>query len=110
MKATGAEIKDFYDNGWPEGYYVEDVELEYIGNQDEWLLEPGTKYDLKLMGMLCPNEIPQGVHYSEISISFESAFKAWRKKSTTVTFGVTIPKEQEAALRDFVKTLKGTLS
>ena len=47
MKAKGAEIFDFYTNGWPEGWYHDDNELEIVSETDgvTSILEPDEEYD-----------------------------------------------------------------
>src|SRR5271156_4786530 len=59
--ATGAEIKDFWDNGWSDDYFSED-NVEPI--QDElgsWLLDDNTMYNLEDLGLM----IYQGRHDPE---------------------------------------------
>jgi hypothetical protein len=58
-KALGAEIMEFYDHHWPEGYYHDDSQIEFHdqnpppeATDDIWILEPETKYDLDQCGVL----------------------------------------------------------
>ncbi len=48
--ATGAEIKDFWDNGWDGNYYHEDWEEPVQDELGEWVLENDKLYDLDRLG------------------------------------------------------------
>jgi hypothetical protein len=52
--ATGAEIKDFWDNGWDPDYYHEsrDAEVQIQNEAGEWILEDEKVYDLDTLGWL----------------------------------------------------------
>ena len=69
-KALGADIIDFYDNHWPEGYYHEDNEIEFHDQKASpvkdpiWVLEPDVKYDLDKCGVLVDEKTNDAVEFS----------------------------------------------
>jgi hypothetical protein len=48
--ATGAEIKDFWDNGWDGNYYHDDWEEPVQDEEGNWILEDAKLYDLDKLG------------------------------------------------------------
>lgn len=99
--AKGAEITDFWRNGFPEGYYSDDCEIEVVGEHDENLLEPDTNYPLSKFGNLYPDMYDGG----ENVISFTSAFNRWKKAQTTEVLIVDVPKEKADEARQQIASL-----
>ena len=95
MKATGAEIKEFYVNNWPKGYYHEDCYLLEDDNGN-WILPLDKEYDLADMGYLVPET--QGD-----CIPFEQAFLVWKGLNTKV-YAVTVPDAVSAEVFEFLKS------
>ena len=75
--ATGAEIKDFWDNGWPVDCYHDDSEYEIEDENGNWTLQDDEKYELALLGSI----IQRGGDSSrdERTMSFEQAFNEWKR-------------------------------
>lgn len=103
-KALGAEILDFYQNGWPDGYYIDDYEID---PDEPDSIEPTKKYDLDDFGCLYRHD---EVYAGADAISFASAFQKWKRTRTHLTFMVNIPKEHEDAFKEFIKMIKGKIS
>jgi len=99
MKASGAQIKDFYDNHWPSGYYFEEEDAEVKLNDNdsgEWLLDHTERYDTAKFGYLVKEgETVRGV---PDTISFTTAFGKWLKTSLNKTLIVTVPTGYEQAV------------
>ena len=91
-KATGAEITEFWQHGFPDGYYSDDCETEVMDDKGECVLEPSEKYDLGSFGNLYPDNWAGGDH--DAIISFSSAFARWKKAKTTETLIVEVPKSE----------------
>lgn len=77
--ATGAEIKDFFDNGWDMDYYHESdmAKVQVQDEEGEWILQADKVYDLSELGELGW----QGSHSNRTkpsSLTFEEAFLAWK--------------------------------
>jgi hypothetical protein len=82
-KATGEEIRAFYDIGWPTGFdwsatATQIYSLEWVGEDvvARFLLDPTGSYDLRDFGYFQPGD--SSVSY--FSLSFEEAFLTWRKR------------------------------
>lgn len=84
--ATGAEIKEFLINNFPEGYYHEDEEIQvwpdnYTGD-DPWneiMLNDDETYDLAAFGYVLPND-RKGKEYT-----FPEAFNGTQNNLVPVT-------------------------
>ena len=99
--AKGVEILDFWRNGFPEGYYSDDCEIEVVGDNDEDLLEPDANYPLVKFGNLYPHMYNGG----EDVISFTSAFNRWKKSQTTEVLIVDVPKDKAEEARRQIASL-----
>ncbi len=54
--ATGAEIHDFWDHGWPgDNYYHDDSETPVLDESGNFILVDGESYNLDTLGYICPN-------------------------------------------------------
>lgn len=111
MKATGAEIKQFWDE-WPPGerWYNDDSELDvYSGDEQRFLLVPEVKYDLAHFGILVwqgPDglEIPKDPPMrGSLDVSFESWFKHWKKGKISTSFSVLVKNEDVEAFQALAK-------
>jgi len=82
--ATGAEIKDFWDNGWDGNYYHDDWDEPVQDEQGKWILEDGKLYNLDRLGYCCWQGPSSGVgarRYDQLAtIPFVEAFLAWKGK------------------------------
>ena len=80
-QATGAEIREFFDQGWDMDYYHEgdyaDVQLQ--DDNGKWLLFDEVMYDLSSLGDLCWQgmESAQSKNKPE-GMTFEEAFLKWK--------------------------------
>jgi hypothetical protein len=103
MKATGAEIKMFWEHGFPEGCFHDDTQIE-IDDPDtgEVVLDMGQKYDLSLLGYIYDSEA-----FTKPTMSFQTAFLKWRKARTTAVLVVEVAKEKEADLRAAIEAAGG---
>jgi hypothetical protein len=98
MKATGAEIKEFWD-AWPPGshWYADDGRAVYDG--DTFLLEPDEKYHLDEFGVIIFDDHAAKGHRpssgppasGEDFVPFEKWFKFWKKTRTMTPMGVVVP-------------------
>ena len=77
--ATGAEIKDFWDNGWDGNYYHEDWDEPVQDDVGNWILEDGKLYDLDKFGY-CMWQGPSSArrHDQPDTIPFSEAFLKWK--------------------------------
>lgn len=103
-KAIGSEIVDFYNNGWPDGYYSDDSELSVTddgqivredGDSNSGSLPLTDKYDLVRFGWI----------FSEKGLearNFSYFFNKWKKAKTTMTLVIEISKDKEQAVRDLL--------
>lgn len=95
MKAIGAEIIEFYNNHFPDGYYHDD----YDESIDMDNLNPNQKYELNDLGYIISDEDPSNER------TFSSVFRRWQKKQTHVTLLVSVPREQIEAAKKDIKAL-----
>lgn len=80
MKATGAEIKAFFDSEWPAGHYYDDSEVDPEDLIDEEM------YDTARLGYIMNGEDPSW-DGEPVSV----AFRRWKKKQTHAMLVVEIP-------------------
>jgi len=104
MKILGADIVEFFEEPWPDGYYVDDSNKTVIdGNifaDDDGLLKNPLPLDQKY-------ELSDfGEQQNEDGPSLTTMFSKWKKSRTTVTLVVEVPKELEQEVRDKL-TVKG---
>lgn len=107
MKATGAQIKEFFENGWPgDDWYWDDNNIEIESGQGDFVLKLTQEYDLDDLGCLywqglddCPRDEYWG---------FEEAFAEWRDSVEYDVCVVSIPKDSKLALMNFVKLVGGS--
>jgi hypothetical protein len=105
MKATGAEIWNFWMNGWPQNWY-NDAEIEVESPEGDCLLEMDQEYDLRSFGYICwPGTMgfprDEAPAHGKDTVPFAKWFSFWKRGRTTVTFAVTMPRKDEAAFREF---------
>lgn len=93
MKATGAEITEFWRE-WPPGddWYIDDG-IEVTDEHDRPLLDPEKKYDVQDLGVLIWQGQEPGPKGSEEGVPVERVFAKWRKARTSQTLVVTVPNE-----------------
>lgn len=95
MKALGAEIMQFWVewDGWKK-FYVDDIDGELPeGESGDLELDPLEKYDLDRFGYLVPH-----AGTSECGMTFESAFRGWKRSVTTATIVVQCQKDKAEEL------------
>ena len=114
MKATGAEIKEFWDE-WPPGrdWFIEEEEC---GDSNNWLLDANKKYDLnEVLGVLywqgggdaVPSDHPMFKYTEGHNIVPTSVFfRTWKKTRTEITLVVTVPKAEGDELKALCKQRK----
>jgi hypothetical protein len=98
MKILGADIVAFFDEPWPDGYYVDDsnktvVDGKIFADDDDLLKNPlplDKKYELSDFGE----------QQNEGGPSLTAMFGKWKKSQTTVTLVVEVPMELEQEVRD----------
>lgn len=93
-KALGSELTDFYENGFPEGYFHED----YDESIDPDNFVPTQKYELNDLGWIIKDDGTE-------EVSFASAFRKWKKQQTTTVILVEVPKEDELTAKVKIKQL-----
>ncbi len=112
MKATGAEIKDFWSNYWPynlEDWYYEPCDGGYIDDEEgNFILEVDKFYDTDDFGDLiwqgpekCP--CPEKDGY----MTFSRAFKRYKKISGRFICSLSVPKTDKGILEEIVKNHSG---
>jgi len=102
MKTNGATW-NAYLASWPEDQWFEDSDECFDGVPgDEFIgeVQDHTVVEFTLGTICCRNGQNDGK-------SLVSHFNAWIKARDTVSIVVTVKKDQEQALRDFVKSIKG---
>lgn len=117
-KTTGAELKAFYsdDQYWrktpdsgSDDVWHEDLVLVVNGAEvdDHFSIEDDLKNDDQVT-------IVDGFVTSNIAgfkeVSFESFFKAWRKKQNTAYLSVSVPKEKLEAVRAAIIAAGGSVA
>ena len=106
MKASGHDIVAFFTSEWPEHYYVDDSELTacedgiFAGEDVTNLLPLEDKYELDRFGFLCSTEGPD----AKVP-SLATYFKRWNLARTHITISITLPKEDETAVRQYLATI-----
>jgi hypothetical protein len=97
-KALGADIIEFYRNGWPDGWYHDDATIE-VEDQDDGtpVVQPNEKYDLVELGVLVDEA---GI---KDHVTFASAFNRWKKTRDVDTVVVSVPKDKSVAFRAEMK-------
>lgn len=81
--ATGAEIRDFFNNGWDMDYYHESDTAQILlqDEEGEWLLRDEGVYELSKLGELYWQG--QGVNLTRgkkpSGMTFEKAFLKWKE-------------------------------
>jgi hypothetical protein len=75
--ATGAEIKEFWENGWPEGYYHEgeDAEVKVQNEDGVWIIRDERNYDLTQLGHVLSDGSGGSVRPD---MTFAEAFAQWK--------------------------------
>ena len=99
MKATGAQIREFVDNGWPGGWPSEffyegfdgDEDTPDIWNDDgDFALDLATEYELSDFGYI----IRVSDHHED---QFEDVFKVWHAEATrthdTLAIVIRVPRD-----------------
>lgn len=84
MKATGQEIKDFFDAGFIEGYDdgYDGLEIyDELVNPIKFLLDPNKEYDLdEDFGYVYSDVNDVGTIFLYPPMRFSEAFHLWRSK------------------------------
>jgi len=98
-KALGTEIKDFYFNGWPYGYYHDDTEIEFHDqNTGEWVLPLDEEFDLEKCGWLFSDKTNQS------EIAFVDAFLKWNgtPKNKDKIIVIHVPENKVEIIKQFL--------
>jgi hypothetical protein len=111
-KALGSEIVEFYLNGWPKGYFVDDSELTVT---DDRRIMPGDcsekdrsagfplsdRFELSKFGVIISEEDSSQIY------DFAYFFNRWRKDRDIVTLVAEMPKAMEEKFRKLAATVTG---
>lgn len=101
-KALGADIIDFYNNGWPDGWYHDDNSIDVEDNGEGLdIVQPDQQYDLDDLGVLVKDNDPMG---ATPDMSFSTAFNRWKKDRDVDTIVVLVPKDKAKDFRAEMKT------
>lgn len=92
MKATGAEIVEFFNTGWPgDDWYCEDEELVVFDESGQLALDPGARYNLGQLGYVQwqgDGEAPEALY----NHSVEWWFLRWKRQRSFAILAVEVPK------------------
>ncbi len=100
-KALGRDIKDFFDNGWPKGFYVDDYTLSvYEEDGITCALDLNEKYAVNQFGYLFPDGGDTGKE-----ISFQTAFNKWLASRDFDTITIRVAKADKETITANLKTL-----
>ena len=103
MKATGAQIKTFFRDGWPgSDWYWDYAETEVENEQGDFVLDLKREYDLGRFGYLCY----QGDGHRD-DWEFEDAFQKWQCDIDYNVYVVSIPKRKKVEFENFMSTIDG---
>ena len=102
MKALGADRKEFYNTGWPEGYFHDDYDENLVGKDGEMpeSLNDLETYELDRLGWLFPNGMPNS---GKKEISFARAFGKWKKDREFTMVSVDVPNSRKDELMALLK-------
>ena len=111
-KALGAEIVEFYLNGWPKGHYVDDGNLTVTDDRRIMPHDCGEKdrsagaslsdrFELSDFGVIISEEDSSRIY------DFAYFFNRWRKDRDVVTLVVEMPRTMEAKFRKLAGTVTG---
>jgi hypothetical protein len=100
MKTNGATWKAYLDS-WPEGQWFDDSDEMYDGKAAEDLVPADSAEVEVTCGVIFRNE------QDREGMDLVPHFRRWLKAQTHTSLVVQIPKEQEAALAAFLKTIQG---
>lgn len=106
-KALGVDIVDFYQNGWPVGYYNDDHELAEIEGalytEDGEKLDLHAEYDLRKFGMIIDDKD------HAISKPFAHFFQKWLAAKSTRRITIEVPVERVDEVLAQLKSSKLTV-
>lgn len=112
IKTTARELKAFMRDDWKSwsaGRYYEDGVFEIDGNEID---ENRSEINLQRVKDSAQAKILAGTVYNEdsdIVCALETLFKRWKKRQTHKTLVIEAPRDQIAAIKDFVKRVKGKI-
>ena len=111
IKTTGAEFKAFYADktAWPEDAWHEGETITVDGAVDD-----DYDFDIEQIADAAKVTLEGGIVFKDDQAtdgpSFESHFRAWRKRQNTVTLAVTVDKAKESQLRELLKEFGAKIS
>lgn len=118
-KTTVAEFVAFYNDPevWANEAWYEDARLVAggveLGDDIDWSSIPSslTAADVITIdgGVLLRPKKPSAMSSAD-AFDFEAVFKAWRKRQTTATVSVSVPKDRLDDLKAFLKGLGGKVA
>lgn len=100
-KAYGRDIREFYENHWPDGYCHEDSEIEFYDDAGKWILEDDKKYQLSKLGYLEPS----GGDSRRGALAFETEFSVWYDRLGKETIVIRVSTEAKEAIIRELKNL-----
>jgi hypothetical protein len=109
-RATGAEIREFYENHFPAGYYhlEQDGKIKLTDFDGNWILDDNTLYDLSKIGpcaKMAPPRFFSFIQDPSLEIPFETAFiEAMRARGETKVLVTAKSPEELGRLVDWLRT------
>ena len=97
--ALGADINEFYNNHFPEGYFSDDMsdtiqcDNSLWNGENELNLNPTTKYNLDDFGVVVRKS-------DDVYWDFSEKFIEWQDKQNFATLVVKVPKNMESLVRE----------
>ncbi len=99
MTATGAEIWEFWEKGFPMDHYNDDSAHEVDDDNGNCLLDLTRVYDLSTFGDMIP------ISGGKVR-SVEDVFIQWKLEQATITLTIRFSREDELDIRNLLKTFK----
>jgi len=109
-KANGAEILDFYLNGWPGKDFVHDWYDEDGNEPDcpfEDLIQKDGVYSLSDLGVIYDETKSDGRGSYQQPYTFSELFNKWYANNHFATIVVQLPKEDLERFKALIKPEKG---
>ena len=106
--ALGADINEFYNKHFPEGYYCDDMSDTIQCDNSLWIgeskldLVPTEKYNLDDFGVVVRKS-------DDVYWEFSEKFLEWQDKQNFTAFVVKVPKNMESVVKERIAAIDPTI-